>query len=491
MHAKHEVLVLHKSTQPPNYLMESLQPKGYPTRLAFEASEVTNILQQMRAPIFVLDYGKAKDVGAQVAQELLALPILKNFPVVILGQDSGKLGSILAPVCGSASVLEMPYRINELLSVLEFASSYYIKRDEVESRSEQPATTSSALELEPETQPVADDAEGMHHLFPKEVPVPEILFSQMLKLGLTQTSIGGDRYSTSKIDEAMLRTRADWPTEPVVLKSVKDAHADIGRWARLHSCRVLYISCRIAEALNLPSKVIEVVRIAALLYAWGFADDQPELLRKDYPAQRSPLIRKEICSKIKDSAMRVATELENPQAAKVISTLARLIGQEAVAGEDSVSIVASTIMAADFIDRLCFAQGYWNPRAANTILRRIKRGTWVEIHPRVLGCIVKFLSEAVGSHNTASLVPQRLRKDPELLRLAKEHKEQSVSSDEVKVPITSLEPGMTLSRPLFAFDGRKILSEKLILDQDLIWRLWQLSAVRPLNAPLVVKSDEN
>ena len=76
-----------------------------------------------------------------------------------------------------------------------------------------------------------------------------------------------------------------------------------------------------------------------------------------------------------------------------------------------------------------------------------------------------------------------------LLEAARRTREQQIESNETKVAIESLQPGMKLTRPIFSFDGRKVLSGNLVLDHDLIWRIWQLSALRPLNGPLVIQSE--
>jgi hypothetical protein len=63
-----------------------------------------------------------------------------------------------------------------------------------------------------------------------------------------------------------------------------------------------------------------------------------------------------------------------------------------------------------------------------------------------------------------------------------------VDENERRISMSELTPGMQLSRPIVAMDGKEILSSDIKLDEDLIWRLWQLSAIRPLNAPVIVNS---
>ena len=142
------------------------------------------------------------------------------------------------------------------------------------------------------------------------------------------------------------------------------------------------------------------------------------------------------------------------------------------------------------VDRACWQTNYFSPRAAYKLMSMAKSGELSEMHPAALCCIIKVLAEAITSNTQVLLIPKELRSDPELLQAAKEARETVIRSDEERVEISALTPGMKLSRPLVTFDGRELLEGDLTLDQDLIWRIWQLSLVRPLNAPHVItKSD--
>ena len=122
-------------------------------------------------------------------------------------------------------------------------------------------------------------------------------------------------------------------------------------------------------------------------------------------------------------------------------------------------------------------------------MHRFKSGSLSDLHPLVSACAFKFLSETISTNPASFIVPKHLRDDPMLLEAARRTREQQIESNETKVAIESLQPGMKLTRPIFSFDGRKVLSGNLVLDHDLIWRIWQLSALRPLNGPLVIQSE--
>ena len=254
--------------------------------------------------------------------------------------------------------------------------------------------------------------------------------------------------------------------------------------------RVAFITEEISKPLSLSEKTIELTKAACFLHVWSFAGHEPELLKKTYDNPNAKMIRKDLCSRIKDGAMKIATDLADPELSKLVATIGRYIGEEEPIGDDEISIAASIVMTADLVDRVCYHYGTWNSRSAYHLMKRFKSGSHQEIHPTVWGCIIKFLSEAIVAKQSAFLLPKHIRENEALLEKARANKEESVEEHEAKVPLSVLKPGMKLSRPLFAFDGKKILPDDIILDNDLIWRIWQLSAVRPLNSPVIVRNDE-
>ena len=77
-----------------------------------------------------------------------------------------------------------------------------------------------------------------------------------------------------------------------------------------------------------------------------------------------------------------------------------------------------------------------------------------------------------------------------LLKEVEDTKKYVTKDGEERIKISSLSSGMTLSRPLKSFDGREILEAELRLDDDLIWRIWQLSSICPLNSPVIIKNNK-
>jgi len=57
----------------------------------------------------------------------------------------------------------------------------------------------------------------------------------------------------------------------------------------------------------------------------------------------------------------------------------------------------------------------------------------------------------------------------------------------VNIRLSELTPGMRLARPLATLDGKVILQADTLLDQETLFNLWQLCAVRALDARVSVQ----
>ena len=103
--------------------------------------------------------------------------------------------------------------------------------------------------------------------------------------------------------------------------------------------------------------------------------------------------------------------------------------------------------------------------------------------------MVKIIAESLSSRTPIVSLRKDLRFNKEFLAFIRAEQKKPVAPGEQRVQLASLTPGMRLSQPLRSLDGKEILSPDLTLDEDLIWRLWQLAAIRPLYHPVVHKSE--
>lgn len=471
------VIVLKKGRAIPESLGENLQMRGFRASLTHSLQEALDTASTVVKPILVVDAGIDGATIEKMVKELIEATTKRPLPIVLVGKKASSFQKTLDGKFPVVTGVNSPCRTADILDSILWVSEGY---DEFVERSRnvesiippKPIAASSAQETE-----IVQGSEDLTNQ----------VFEELSKLGISQQTLGGFEYShiVGGKDGGQLYLSSNEKCRDAFSEFVQElAPKDIGRLTR-----VGFLADAIAKALCFVDDDLENIRQGAMLYSWAFAGGSREYFTKDYSTTRKSAFRRELCSKLKDSAMKVAVELGQPTTGNLIAKFARLVAEEEGLSDDKLTISASIVMASDLVERACARRGHFSPRSAYDFMRRIRLGLLKDIHPQVLGCVVKILSEAITASAIKLVLPKKVRRNKDLALLAKEYAEQEIRGDEIRVAISSLSPGMKLSRPIRAYDGKLILSGDLTLDQDLIWRIWQLSAIRPLNDPLVVKTS--
>ncbi len=486
MNESHDIFILQLSDRLPSQLRETLIQKGFPTYVTSDVRSLETSLKAMPRPIVLALCREGVESSFADTKQLIGLGSLHSYPLILAGTEVDSYENILNQHFSLATCLSAPFSVSEILEAVSYAVRSYPRRTAEQAVVEEelpelPPIVSPPGPIEPEI-PLEE-----HPAYKKAGGAPAVFFEALDNLDIAPGALGGALYPHG-IQEDIVRQHNLMPQEKSLNDAARSICTDVGKWGRLHLYRSAYILKSLLNILKIGEQDQEQAKAALFLYAHSFAGENPELIRREYFDSRQTSFRRDLCSRIKDSAMAVAIELKAPEVGNLIAVLGRLVGREEGVNDSPQSIMASAIMAADVADRICFQSGFWNPRRTYSFLKKVKGAQLSDFHPEVLCCIVKFLNEAVSGHPQALLLPKHLKNDPKLQQKAQAIREQKLTPGEKKVPLVSLMPGMRLSRPVVAFDGREILSSDIKLDHDLIWRLWQLSTVRPLNGPVVIFS---
>jgi len=485
--ASNDLLFIDKGDASSAKMRDGLQRKGFKVKNASNPEDAASIIGSLVRPIIIIDCG-TRPGARDFVTPFCKAPILHLAPAIVLGKDVDGLADDLNQVFALASTLRTPCSQQDLLDTLNYISSNYPERSAT--RIAPPPSKEAAPPTQTPLPPPApaatdDEAGGNHSLYKKYDSIPGLYFEQLRRFNILDRNLGGASFisMSQSNEETASSTLSSDPKRRAAVKEIQEA---AGKWGRNHLQRVSYITEQILAPLEIELTLREASRSASSLYALSVSELNRSIFRKEFIGRGSLLLRKELCSRIKDSAYLLATTYQFSLEAEIVSVLAKLVGREEEVADTPVNLVASAIMAADLTDRLCYQSGHWNPRAAHSLLRRIGSGRLRDLHPAVTCCLAKFLSEALAKSNPAYLIRKDIRENPELVQKARDNREQPVADNETKVSIDRLLPGMKLSQPLYAFDGKQLLEEDLTLDQDLIWRIWQLSALRPINAPVII-----
>lgn len=484
---KHDILIYQKLNDLPAQLQEFLHARGFASRMVTQARDLYNLLSELKDPILLFEGGNNSYATQKCMEELLALPFLPNlkeFPLILVGTGASQHESTLMQHFKVFVSLEAPCSNSDILDALQYAVHNYaslLAKLDVHSSTSGPSTI---FQVDEETQKRKREAS-----YEASMRVPRHFFQQMITGGLKRADLSGSQYFTGRIDENFLRENGLLNIDQKTISAVNQTLEVADKWSKKHIFRTTFMANQLAGAINISSDISSYLASASLLFSDAILRSAPDLMRLNYTRPGRTLARKELCSRIKDSAMKAAAELGSPELGSLIARVGRIIGAEESWQDSDESLLASTIVIADATDRIFYKSGTWDPRAANSIMRRIKEGTFLDVHPSITACLIKFISEASLSKPWTFLLPKQIRLDPALVEQSRRMRELVPDKNEQKIMLGDLEPGMKLSKPLLAFDGRKILTEDLTLDEDLIWRIWQLAALRPLNSAMVVSNE--
>jgi len=199
----------------------------------------------------------------------------------------------------------------------------------------------------------------------------------------------------------------------------------------------------------------------------------------------------EDASYVEQSAGRIRVELGDERAERTVRSIAGYLRGAAPKEDASVLEDAQCAMISEFVDRACWNFGYWNQHGAHRAIRGLRRGIPFNFDPRIAFPAVRVMGEAVCSFTTAqtfraAFYKEQPDKEAERGQAEKEAEELFGFENQRSVSLGELKPGMLLARPIVTQDGRVVLKANLELTFDIIWRLWQLAALRPLKGPAVI-----
>ncbi len=475
-----ETILIQFGGELPSQVHQGLRDKKYTTRTVNDLQSLSKTVASLSEPILIFHGGEVENSMSSCMEYLRGIAKNTQLPVILIGLEAGSFERELEQLFPCATTLNTPFGTAEVLAAVN-----YISRSYSDKRSRGLIKKSSASIEKSESIAAPKSAEKAPLELQREKTFGDGIFGNLEALDLLNRDLGGGLFSSGSIDETYLERHKLNPSDPKLKEIINEILFDVGKWGRLHLCRVAFMAQKVLEAMKPDLTLQEQVRGAAFLYAWSFAGVESELLKSNYLDARSTTRRQNLSKKIKQSADQIEETLGLANLRSVVNGLGDLIGSAERPIDSDFGITASALFAADLTSRFCFGNGSWNPRRGYVLLYKIKRGDFKEIHDLVLCCSIKFLAEALSARTPIFMLKRELRNNKEFLSALAREAHLPVKKDERRIPVSSLAPGMRLTQPLQALDGREILSTDLTLDADLIWRIWQLSAIRPLKSAVV------
>ena len=277
------------------------------------------------------------------------------------------------------------------------------------------------------------------------------------------------------------------------LIEILDDMAESDRWLGAHARRTTFVCSAISSRKEMDNDREASIRIASLMLNTGLTDQVKKDARDDLFLSRDEEKLEDLATGYNKSAELVRSELENERAAKIIDAVAGIIRRKPATTDKEIEEDAKCVLATELMDRACWGGGIWNPSGAYRSMRDFKgRSSYID-DDETLETVARVLGEAVStggaipSMSPPPLDPVQRKQRQEILAAAQEEaKEKFGKSRKSKVKLCDLKEGMKIADPVVSFDGQVLLPPGSVLDRDMIWRLWQLMIIRPIESPISV-----
>jgi hypothetical protein len=468
------VVILPQSTKLPIGLQEALNSKNLSSKVCSTLVEASDALNASDESVFLVYAGEDANLDS-LTNTLTTKTELHTSPLIIVGENIDRYESLLNRFFILATTITLPCDNADIVSAVKYISRYLEK---VRSRKVAEASTI-----------VKSEFESYQKLFGGFSTIPNLAFAKLKELDLFEKDSGGETYALMFRPQES-QDKSFLPKSPQIKQFIANITDSLATDRTSRAMRISLLSHNIFTALGFYGEYLECAKEAASLYSAGILKADKNLTQSQYLVGDKELLRKEICSGIKDSLLSFGDVISNERTRKIIILLAKLIGEEESLDNSSECLAASAIAIADAIDRVIYNRNVFQPVGAYSVLSVLKKQEFSFIHPLVLGITVKILAEAVSSSISVMNKSKKLQQVSQLLNAADEIDESIILGDTESIPLSKLEPGMRLtSKGINTEDGKVLISESMELDQDIIWRLWQLSAIRPLQKKVIVEKS--
>ncbi len=449
------LIILQHKNWPPARLLEFLHSRGFSTHPIMAPDELLELTLSVKSPMLMVHAGSSVSTQTEVCRCLLRERDLYRFPLLLVGLQNANLESALKDVY-ELSAFVRDDRDNkdifEQLSILQqrYQPEYQKDFSGKQSETEVPGRHTTVIER--------SDYDAF----------PDFLFAQLAKLKHAPDLGGARMLRVLSLNE--LSNLGMLPGDSDARELVLDVFRELRQGSRTHVARVAHMNSQILQALQISEDLLEHSKTAALLYPSSFTQSTASLQRIYLPiAGKENAI---LMERLNSSAALVGGALPDSRARKLIEGMAQLIGRGIYEAPEELQIVVSALVASDLVHRICFQNGNWNPQGVYSLMKKLRDNKLQELHPSVLAAVAKYVNEAVFARNKHLEIKNPLSPPRDL------------------VPLVQLTPGMKLHSPVLDAEGEVILDGGTVLDEDLIWRVWQLLSLRVLSSELDVSEPD-
>lgn len=479
-----------------------------PSHTLIECRNVEEVLDQLKRvpPKLIIVDGSAGDREAsQRVVELSTCSALFAIPVMLVSKQADKRADTLADHYKRVIPVNIPFTIEAFNQAVSYGLGgpppAEVPVDKSAVAKKEAAAAKDVGQLK-ETA-VAKEAvplKGRHKRLEENTPRIRARLRENPDPARLKNSVGGEAFALARdpedfVDESLL------PKDFAFTAFVQEVLNELNTadpWLATHARRIAFVSAAIAKSLGFSAERDAVIRLAGVAMPYGLKDVPAEIQRYDLIKDPSREIALELASLYRQSAQAVRQRTGSEQAAQRVELAANLLVGESRSDDPQVLQDAATVMAVELCARSCWGNGAWSPQGAYRAIRFFRNGSLGITDKKVKSSIIRAMGEAVTMHVTvgnsflshlddsldaASQAVKKLVEEASTLAKNRAAKEGAQTKE---VNIAELTPGMLLLGPVLAKDGRVVLQPNILLDENIVFDLWQLAAVRALELRVVV-----
>ncbi len=264
-------------------------------------------------------------------------------------------------------------------------------------------------------------------------------------------------------------------------------------WLGAHVRRVASFSTSLNKRLSGGKEANPAVATAGLMLNWGVLEGKSDLIRTDLFKEGIEKNGAKLAEAWRRSAEMAREALSDKASAAVIDAAADLLEGKKREASPELLRAAQVMLATELIDRSCWNQGGWNSFGVLRSVRALRSRSPIPFDmPVAIGAARALAEAAITSDSAATpLPPPASPSDRAALREGLDESYRLIEKfggepDAVEVRLFQLRPGMVLITPIVTRDGVYLVPASTRLDPDLIWRIWEIAAIRPLRDPIEV-----
>jgi hypothetical protein len=455
-----DIIYLQLTSDAPENLRKVFRETGYTLNSVFKFPAIKEKLAEIGFSTLLINCGKIPDISKDIAEKLLKDAELSSLPIIFLCPSPDLVQETFNNECLLAQTLKQDIDPSILINELRIFNLHFEQYKE-----QLKLSSASNYELllkkikhkqpEPESQILIVNPIDLKN-------IADSLISKVSNFDVA--NIVETASFLEAISSEELKRQGFHPANHKISEYTDKIFSQLETRETYQVNRCIFINGKTCKLLNLTDNKLDDSISAGYLCIGELLADK-DLIHKNLfidPTKSGRLKAANLIKRSLDRSDLISTE----NLTAIITKVAGLMDSTAIAEDDDVSLVASAVILSKIMNVSCFKQGFWNTHGAYWLLSSIRRGDFKNIHPNVVAGAIAFTTHGIDCEQGY----YELHKDnlPDL------------NTNEEIIPLSKLTPGMKLSKPLTSQKGREIIESDTVLDNDLIIRIMQISAIEPI-----------